>query len=44
MLDEAGLQNVKIFASSGLDEYKIQELVQLAAHRLMHLAWEQSSP
>jgi nicotinate phosphoribosyltransferase len=27
MLDEAGLENVKIFASSGLDEYKIQELV-----------------
>jgi nicotinate phosphoribosyltransferase len=31
MLDEAGLQSVKIFASSGLDEYKIQDLVNSAA-------------
>ena len=31
MLDEAGLQSVKIFASSGLDEYKIQELVNSGA-------------
>jgi nicotinate phosphoribosyltransferase len=31
MLDEAGLQSVKIFASSGLDEYKIQELVRSGA-------------
>ena len=31
MLDEAGLQKVKIFASSGLDEYKIQELVRSGA-------------
>jgi len=31
MLDEAGLQRVKIFASSGLDEYKIQKLVQSGA-------------
>jgi nicotinate phosphoribosyltransferase len=31
MLDEAGLQKVKIFASSGLDEYKIQELVKSGA-------------
>jgi nicotinate phosphoribosyltransferase len=31
MLDEAGLQRVKIFASSGLDEYKIQKLVQTGA-------------
>jgi nicotinate phosphoribosyltransferase len=28
ILEEAGLQDVEIFASSGLDEYKIQELVQ----------------
>jgi nicotinate phosphoribosyltransferase len=27
MLDQAGLQRVKIFASSGLDEYRIHELV-----------------
>jgi len=27
MLDDAGLKNVKIFASSGLDEYKIRSLV-----------------
>ena len=31
MLDEAGLQSVKIFASSGLDEYKIQELMNSGA-------------
>ena len=31
MLDEAGLQSVKIFASSGLDEYKIQKLVHSGA-------------
>jgi nicotinate phosphoribosyltransferase len=31
MLDEAGLQRVKIFASSGLDEYKIQELMNCGA-------------
>jgi nicotinate phosphoribosyltransferase len=31
MLDEAGLQRVKIFASSGLDEYKIHELVKSGA-------------
>jgi nicotinate phosphoribosyltransferase len=31
MLDEAGLRNVKVFASSGLDEYKIQALVALEA-------------
>jgi nicotinate phosphoribosyltransferase len=31
MLDEAGLRNVQIFASSGLDEYKIQKLVSSAA-------------
>ena len=31
MLDEAGLQSVQIFASSGLDEYKIQELVRAGA-------------
>jgi nicotinate phosphoribosyltransferase len=31
MLDEAGLQRVKIFASSGLDEYKIQELMNSGA-------------
>ena len=31
MLDEAGLRSVKIFASSGLDEYKIQDLVNSAA-------------
>jgi nicotinate phosphoribosyltransferase len=31
MLDEAGLQRVKIFASSGLDEYRIQELVTSGA-------------
>jgi len=31
MLDEAGLQEVKIFASSSLDEYKIQELVKSGA-------------
>jgi len=31
MLDEAGLTNVKIFASSGLDEYKVQALVESGA-------------
>jgi nicotinate phosphoribosyltransferase len=31
MLDEAGLRDVKIFASSGLDEYKIQTLVASGA-------------
>ena len=31
MLDDAGLQRVKIFASSGLDEYKIQELMNSGA-------------
>jgi len=31
MLDEAGLQRVQIFASSGLDEYTIQELVHSGA-------------
>ncbi len=31
MLDDAGLQRVKIFASSSLDEYKIQELVHSGA-------------
>lgn len=31
MLDAAGLQNVRVFASSGLDEYKIQALVEAAA-------------
>ena len=31
MLDEAGLQRVTIFASSGLDEYKIQDLVDSGA-------------
>ncbi|HYL38730.1 MAG TPA: nicotinate phosphoribosyltransferase [Bryobacteraceae bacterium] len=31
MLDEAGLRNVTIFASSGLDEYKIQKLVESGA-------------
>jgi nicotinate phosphoribosyltransferase len=31
LLDEAGLHGVKIFASSGLDEYKIQKLVQSGA-------------
>ena len=31
MLDEAGLKDVKIFASSGLDEYQIQELVNSGA-------------
>jgi len=31
MLDEAGLQRVKIFASSGLDEYQIQKLVHSGA-------------
>jgi nicotinate phosphoribosyltransferase len=31
ILDEAGLQNVQIFASSGLDEYKIQTLVRSGA-------------
>jgi nicotinate phosphoribosyltransferase len=31
LLDEAGLQNVRIFASSGLDEYKIQKLVNSGA-------------
>ncbi len=28
MLDQAGLEDVKIFASSGLDEYKIESLLQ----------------
>ena len=31
ILNEAGLQDVEIFASSGLDEYKIQELVRSGA-------------
>ncbi len=31
ILDDAGLQNLQIFASSGLDEYKIQELVHSGA-------------
>ena len=31
MLDEAGLENVKIFASSGLDEYKVEALVTSGA-------------
>ena len=31
MLDEAGLHGVKIFASSGLDEYKVQALVACGA-------------
>jgi nicotinate phosphoribosyltransferase len=31
MLDEAGLHNVKIFASSSLDEYKIREFVEQGA-------------
>jgi nicotinate phosphoribosyltransferase len=31
MLDEAGLRKVQIFASSGLDEYKIQALVSSGA-------------
>jgi len=31
MLDEAGLHRVKIFASSGLDEYKVQALVASGA-------------
>jgi nicotinate phosphoribosyltransferase len=31
MLDEAGLRHVEIFASSGLDEYKIQRLVEAGA-------------
>lgn len=31
LLDEAGLRNVKIFASSGLDEYKVQALVSSGA-------------
>jgi nicotinate phosphoribosyltransferase len=31
MLDEAGLPNVKIFASSGLDEYRIREIVSAGA-------------
>jgi nicotinate phosphoribosyltransferase len=31
MLDEAGLRKVKIFASSGLDEYKVQALVESGA-------------
>jgi len=31
MLDEAGLLDVKIFASSGLDEYKIAELLESGA-------------
>jgi nicotinate phosphoribosyltransferase len=31
MLDEAGLQDVQIFASSGLDEYTIEELVHSGA-------------
>lgn len=30
-LDEAGLPDVRIFASSGLDEYKIEKLVESAA-------------
>jgi nicotinate phosphoribosyltransferase len=31
MLDQAGLRNVKIFASSGLDEYRVQALVASGA-------------
>ena len=31
MLDEAGLQHVRIFASSGLDEYRIAELLAAGA-------------
>ena len=31
MLDEAGLQDVRIFTSSGLDEYKVQALVESGA-------------
>jgi nicotinate phosphoribosyltransferase len=31
LLDEAGLQEVRIFASSGLDEYRIRELVAAGA-------------
>lgn len=31
LLDEAGLQRVRIFASSGLDEYQIDQLVQSGA-------------
>ena len=31
MLDEAGLRDVRIFASSGLDEYKVQALVESGA-------------
>lgn len=31
MLDDAGLQSVRIFASSSLDEYKIHELVRSKA-------------
>jgi nicotinate phosphoribosyltransferase len=31
LLDEAGLHDVEIFASSGLDEYKIRELVEQGA-------------
>lgn len=31
MLDEAGLSNVRIFASGGLDEYSIQELLDSGA-------------
>jgi nicotinate phosphoribosyltransferase len=31
LLDNAGLREVKIFASSGLDEYKIRELVEQGA-------------
>jgi len=31
MLDQAGLQSVRIFASSGLDEYQIQKLVESGA-------------
>jgi nicotinate phosphoribosyltransferase len=31
MLDEAGLRDVRIFASSGLDEYKVQALIESGA-------------
>jgi nicotinate phosphoribosyltransferase len=31
MLDDAGLHNVQIFASSGLDEYKVHELIKSGA-------------
>jgi nicotinate phosphoribosyltransferase len=31
MLDEGGLRDIRIFASSGLDEYKVQALVESGA-------------